>query len=742
MPLHMLDDDVLARVVSLVPPPQCDDWIFLALANRAFARAVARAFAAKEREWLTERRLPGLDGVVDSTSKRMASSCAGVMVSPHRFAYAQKHLSASLGTFFVAPHILVLRTVPVLRASDFIAARNLSLQALFYMLRSAPETMIRGSFFEVLGGGEGRRLVLSTMHHRALVVYAAFFGRIDILDWLVHRDPNRARGYDYAEGLTQLFTHDVLRMYAGNEKPPPEAAHGVSVSGYGRQPTRPTALISFREVQALIAKPAVIGNQPAVLRWLDETLRILCKRGGLCMTRFTVHNLQTTLKNNFLGQALRYPNIDYPAPPLTDNSAAWKAFHDVIVEASAAGSVAVLDAFASAILESDAPASSQYQLRGFCNLGLFTMLITLLHGDRVGASHLWLVAFCKRHGTLLRSLALLNIDLSSFADHVFGTHASIFGAFDLEDLMWVCESQLSFFKVASPDGLLAVGIFCRSLRERLVALGDAAYTRWLLNEFDETVAAHSLVGVDRGWFSRTISCLNIVFTTVRDRIAPARLSVLEALCLYLTAALRTKHDARATPLSHHLHATLEYVPTTIHEAATEPNHLIRGTSVMLHRHPWLLRYGFYGGTTVCQAIGIVLEHWVVHTLSKDAQVEWPLKCWMQLIGFAPTACYGALAGACDRLATKGLLAEASPDAERTRARHRLGFVLADAAAGCLMRSNKTFADGHRTCAVGFLHLLVKHNLVDAFWKEELLAQAAKTTPECETAFAAALRHTH
>ena len=145
---------------------------------------------------------------------------------PRRILFAKAHLTSAEPTvqaFFESTHVPRRVRSAFAAALDYDprqtrqqrdevesrAAYHLSTEALYLLLAHAPLHTIRAAFFEVLGGGRSPKhfaLDLSLEHHRALVMFASAHGRVDVLDWLVHRNPDRARAYDYENGLLQIFT--------------------------------------------------------------------------------------------------------------------------------------------------------------------------------------------------------------------------------------------------------------------------------------------------------------------------------------------------------------------------------------------------------------------------------------------------------------------------------------------------------------------------------------------------------
>ena len=79
---------------------------------------------------------------------------------------------------------------------------------------------------------------------------ASAHGRVDVLEWLVHRSPERAQAYDYDNGLLQLFLSRQQQQQAVDE------------------------------LSGLVISPAAANGRVEVLQWLEATVVALGARQG------------------------------------------------------------------------------------------------------------------------------------------------------------------------------------------------------------------------------------------------------------------------------------------------------------------------------------------------------------------------------------------------------------------------------------------------------------------------------
>jgi len=132
-----------------------------------------------------------------------------------------------------------------LARKEAFAGYRMSEAAVSAMLRVAPLTMVLGSFPEILSEHPRRcGLDLNERHHQLLVADAAFWGRTDVLERLVHSNPQACRAYDKQRGLLRTIREELQFPNAGADAP--------------------------TDLQRWIVDPAVAGDRPEVLQWLTQ----------------------------------------------------------------------------------------------------------------------------------------------------------------------------------------------------------------------------------------------------------------------------------------------------------------------------------------------------------------------------------------------------------------------------------------------------------------------------------------
>jgi len=281
-------DEHCDRVVRL------HDTVFFALVSRAFAKGVRDRLIALNQEALA--RLGCSIAPADAGLElrpRLVTSIAGIFLSPARFRYTRKHLGVPerLPSGLAAQHMRGYDYSPTsmiykqrwqasagrLQAFADRFARGASASAsasgqpvdmafagclltpsaIQCMLQSAPIGMLRTCFGTIIGpsrtfleGHSGRRRAMGGItgsvpmfEELHLVMGAAYHGRTDVLDHLVHVDPDRARAYDSKHGIMDMLC-TIDNVHVGRRCPGP--------------------LFDF------LLEPAVLGDRPEVLAWLRE----------------------------------------------------------------------------------------------------------------------------------------------------------------------------------------------------------------------------------------------------------------------------------------------------------------------------------------------------------------------------------------------------------------------------------------------------------------------------------------
>lgn len=228
MPLSNLDEDALvALLLTLIvdASPVCGDWVFVALVSRQFRVAVTRAYQEAERRWMLRERLPGgesnnLVSIAGIRPHAFVTSLSGVVLSAKRFQFVKTHMREMPDMNVLFPSrareafLRVQYDPRSFLIRDNFAAYRLSLPLQLAMIKNAPLSMIRGSYFEVLGTSTKRSLDLSLPHHQALISYSAYAGRKDVLEWLVHSNPDRVAAFDCESCLVGLYKQVLSTAYS------------------------------------------------------------------------------------------------------------------------------------------------------------------------------------------------------------------------------------------------------------------------------------------------------------------------------------------------------------------------------------------------------------------------------------------------------------------------------------------------------------------------------------------------
>ena len=682
-----LDEDALVAVLLGLPAPRRREWLFVALACKALHAAVLRAAVIDSAEEQAANGLPsGRHGapvtVVRPTGRRFATHVSGLMATPLRIVYTREVLRPSLGLFnahvptrareqflrVLDHHLMLRQQPPIERAArarartESLAAYRLTTRALYHMVKLAPLHTLRAAFFEVLGGNPHCGLDLSLRHHRCLVFFAAAHGRVDVLDWLVHRDPTRALAYDYDAGLLVLLWH----------------AEELCTSI-----TDPTLPDHRSDVQLMLVRPAVLHNQVAVLEWLSATQQAIRRRvtGARSRSANQRSPLLSTLDVGGIVLSIRAAGVAADGTRIYGPDATgtdrlqvmlgrgahnWRAFRQLVCEAGAGAATDVLDRLWRQTLSvtDDAPLHAQdVCMRAAVAWG---MLLTLLLKPRRGAVLRWIVQRCHTDGDRLRDVCAT------------GTHTFNPSIFDMEDLLHATlgtDSQIVQHVMNAFD-LLGEE---RLLRERVVGPGDADKTEWLLDELahTETLLAPApdaplpaglhTYAEGRGWLARSmVGYMNANNEPVvgggfflRTELAPDRWSRTDSLCRHL---LRLSHhmagiNTSSAPL---LFETTDTMSTTLStrigplvDTAELPESFVF-ESPTSSCNAWVPEDGLLGFTRLQQGLAVALRRWLLHVLDRAEAVAPNVvrdrfEDWVRPLVEMPEASYGALVSACEQL---------------------------------------------------------------------------------------------
>ena len=584
-----LPDDVLVLVLLARPPgEQYSDVLFVALACQRLLAAARAAVAALEQE--AARRALGWTGSAcsDAHAPRLLTSLRGIVIAPRRFSMCQE-ICNSRGLFdmLVPPRARAIFLNAAMPQHgpyvDSLAAYRLRPRLLRAFVAHAPMHMIRASFFEVFSPSRPSQLdVAALRHHRALLLFAAAHGRVDVLDYLVHSQPShgkprgafmgscwsrmdhRVDAYDRVGGFLDLFTRRALSMF-----------NGAAV---------PQTLIctEFGELATLVLKPAVRHGQHAVLSWMRQTVHILSVRAGVRLPALAV-TAGTVLMT--VQSSLSFSN-------------SRRAFGGLVADACLCGNVGVLEQTAeSAVRAWDMARAGCDDPETFWVSGFFWSFLVLVINSRagVGKTIRWVIKFMQLHAPLLKDMAHRSCGI-----HLAGD------GFVLEDLIAVLDGH----SIASPGASsnvvmeLFVTIAKRNeLRGSLFVPGDPEYTRWLLGEFQDAewrersspcveIAVDSVT--QRGWLGRTIQACP-------DEVSPlflmpeARRVALVCRFLLLTTFYALNREAPAlSALS----------------VATD-----RGAETLLFPNERTEAIGWRQETPLQKSIGLTVECWVESVLS-------------------------------------------------------------------------------------------------------------------------------
>jgi len=705
-----LDEDALVQVLLGLRAPRRREWIFVALVCRALHAAVRRASVIDNCEEQRARGLPtGRNNspvtVVMPTHHRFATSIAGMLCTPLRIVYSKEHLhvpeSQVPGGLFdasVAQHrrareqfLIVLdhhlaklppQSLERARArrvrAESLAAYRLTTRALYHVVHLAPLHTLRSAFFEVMGGGLHCALDLSMRHHRCLVFFAAAHGRVDVLDWLVHRDPNRALAYDYDAGLLALLwnSEDVRPWHCMPDHMMPDHSS---------------------DIQLLIARPAALHNQVSVLVWLHATKMALRRRATGARSRPIQRSpLLSTLDVGGLVLSIRASGVasdgtrvygpdavmtDRPQGLLGRGSYNWRAFRHLVCEAGAGGAVEVLDLLWHQVVADaslDYRNSQELQEATMRAAVAWAMLLALLLKPRRGAVVEWVVRRCYEDRGWLRAMAERVCDAEAWA-HTWNP-----GSFDLEDLLYAALGTNTRLVDYVMDAVDVRGEE-RLLRERLVGPGDATKADWLLAELEHTEALLSQwaqqvpdeeepflmlpSGLDtfvpatgRGWIARSMAGYMSAGNEIvgggfflRTDLDPTRWSRTDSLCRHL---LRLSYHATGvhTAWAPLLLEASESSSTTLVPRVGPPEIFELPESFVFvsptgSSNTWVPEHGLLGFTKLQQGVATVFRHWLLHVLQKaherpDEVLRDRFGDWVRPLTEVPEACHAALAAVC------------------------------------------------------------------------------------------------
>ena len=743
-----LDEDSLTAVLLALPEPRQREWIFVALVCRVLHTVTLRAAAA---DWEREQCARGMPCVpaVFPTGRRLSTALSGIMLSPLRIVYTKERLGPDVSSpglppslclcggvlhgFFDAPvpprareaFLSAVEYHPADRQSyeraESLAAYHLSTRALYHMVHLAPIATLRGAFYEVLGGGPRCRLDLTLRHHRCLVFFAAMHGRVDVLEWLIHRNPRRATAYDYEAGLLQLlwnFDDAVHQSRLANNAP-------------GARAFNHSACHRVTETQLLLARPAALHNQVAVLRWLSHTTTAMQARSGVA------HSIsgrrgewgRATVEFGGLAVSMRASGVGtdgervYESSPMAfareRTTLVWRSLRLLICEAAAGASLDVLDALwvrvrssterpPPVLLNSDPSGKAQamagqfgesFALRASLT---WALVLTVLLKPRRGAVLRWVVDKCVEERGELHRLALLFPPWG--AGHVWNDTV-----FDMEDVLfaglhtdtWTNRYVMGAFDLLSEETLL---------RERIASPGDADKTEWLLDELtraEELMAEQPPFLVDghaignepndgaarplrpdctvlcpatrRGWLARSLAGyvarngeMRSGDLFLRTEIDPELWSRTDSLCRHLMRAafFSTGVHSAGPPLLLELPwaASSSFSRSRVNDEELPESFVFASPTTLCE--PWMSTEGLAGATLLQRGMAVVLRRWLLLVLrttypgGTEAAMRERCGDWSRALRETPEACYTALSEVCDAMLVEEQQDECEEDAQK------------------------------------------------------------------------------
>ena len=680
-----LNEDVLVQI--LLARALLNDWIFIALTSKALYRAALEAFRIVQIEAIQLGRLPGVHKgvlrIIGGTSQhRLCTQRRSIMASARRFMMMKDETDMKEQTYYPKHPV-------------FFVAQHLSMQTICNLIESAPLSMIRGSYFDVLGAVHGCRLNLQNQTHRALVMFAAYFARIDVLDWLVHVNPKRAKAFDFKNGLLGLLNVEMIG-----------ALFGDTSRSWGNQ-----TKISYHHIQVLLVRPAFMSNIPAVLDWIQSTIRSIAERYGI---KYNVDSVYIAFHNErkwkkaescfFLGISI--PCFARPSP---SNDERWRAARLAFCEAAGVGAVRVLDhIYEEALKKTNLNWSlADVHEHPLAALVIFSLFSCVLIAERVGVSIRWLQKKCQEDGALLTRWAKKVQQNAEYSEpHEFRMDLDE-STFDLEDLIFVLENSdtLAILDTEIPGiGLLQD----HSLRESIFEPGDVQYNRFLRRQLASTC-----------WFERSMPLLRAPFIIYnQDKFDDWHDKNSHAQSL-VRRGLRMRHT----------------MCTRADNYDVLPNGFVFFNRLS-EKRAWLPHLGISGPSRLEDGLAYVLGQWMIHVLSNGPKSEADisdgngvmyrsnlcLNDWKDAICQLPAACYSQVDDACLFLLS-------------LEVKHSLEIrsVLRDVLEHVTMILSTSWNNDlvkYRTCAIAYLNVMFKHDLVTTMFSMSLLKDC-KTKKDCE-----------
>ena len=238
-PVHLLDlaDDVLGCIVNSIEALE-QDVVFVALACRRLLAALRTI--VRERDIALRTALHLLPAPV----VKLCTHVEGLFLSAARMQYCAAH-ARSLG---------VTQAMGLVRPS--LSPDNLPTGSLWHLIKAAPfRTIMDFYWYECEGFDRRMRFDMGLLENRALVMFAAAHGRMDILYTLERGVPNQLDEV--------LFAPSAIMPVLGitSVGPPCTKRH-------------------FHSLMTMLVRPAVRHQQHEVLAWIEErALRILHYKG-------------------------------------------------------------------------------------------------------------------------------------------------------------------------------------------------------------------------------------------------------------------------------------------------------------------------------------------------------------------------------------------------------------------------------------------------------------------------------
>jgi hypothetical protein len=238
-PVRLLDlgDDELGCIVNSIEALE-QDVVFVALACRRLLAALRTI--VRERDIALRTALHLLPAPV----VKLCTHVEGLFLSAARMQYCAAH-ARSLG---------VTQAMGLVRPS--LSPDNLPTGSLWHLIKAAPfRTIVDFYWFEREGFGRRMRFDMGLLENRALVMFAAAHGRMDLLYTLERGVPNQLDEV--------LFAPSAIMPMLGitSVGPPCTKRH-------------------FHSLMTMLVRPAVRHQQHEVLAWIEErALRILHYKG-------------------------------------------------------------------------------------------------------------------------------------------------------------------------------------------------------------------------------------------------------------------------------------------------------------------------------------------------------------------------------------------------------------------------------------------------------------------------------